>query len=291
VTLVRWAFLVLVALAGTSAAGAQSFERGRLFRVDRVGLAPSFVLATLHTSDQRVLALPAPVLAALDECRTAAFETLLADGDAGAFAEAARDTGGRRLSDDLDATAWSALRDALGEDAPEPAALDAMKPWAALLLLAQSRPGGGLALDGMLKARAAARKLSVIGLELPDEQVAALDAVPRDSQLALLAWAVATRDARARELEATTQAWLAGDLARLRALALHPPSARPADRAHFAALYRRLITDRNATMAHRLHLPLLRGRVFVAVGALHLHGRDGLLALIRRQGYRVSRVL
>jgi uncharacterized protein YbaP (TraB family) len=44
-------------------------------------------------------------------------------------------------------------------------------------------------------------------------------------------------------------------------------------------------------MAHRLHLPLLRGRVFVAVGALHLHGRDGLLALIRRQGYRVSRVL
>jgi uncharacterized protein YbaP (TraB family) len=143
----------------------------------------------------------------------------------------------------------------------------------------------------MLKARAAARKLSVIGLELPDEQVAALDAVPRDSQLALLAWAVATRDARARELEATTQAWLAGDLARLRALALHPPSARPADRAHFAALYRRLIPDRNATMAHRLHLPLARGRVFVAVGALHLHGRDGLLALIQRQGYRVTRVL
>jgi uncharacterized protein YbaP (TraB family) len=44
-------------------------------------------------------------------------------------------------------------------------------------------------------------------------------------------------------------------------------------------------------MAHRLHLPLARGRVFVAVGALHLHGRDGLLALIRRQGYRVTRVL
>jgi uncharacterized protein len=290
VTLVRWVVLALAALAGASAAGAHSFDRGRLFRVDRVGLAPSFVLATLHTSDQRVLALPAAVIAALDGCRTAAFETLLADGDAGAFAEAARDTGGRRLSDDLDATAWSALRDALGEDAPEPAVLDAMKPWAALLLLAQSR-AGGLALDGMLKARAAARRLSVIGLELPDEQVAALDAVPLESQLALLRWAVATRDARGRELEATTQAWLAGDLARLRALALYPASARPVDRAHFAALYRRLITDRNASMAHRLHLPLARGRVFVAVGALHLHGRDGLLALIQRQGYRITRVL
>ena len=41
-------------------------------------------------------------------------------------------------------------------------------------------------------------------------------------------------------------------------------------------------------MAHRLFLPLRAGRVFVAVGALHLHGRRGLLALLREQGYRVS---
>ena len=43
-------------------------------------------------------------------------------------------------------------------------------------------------------------------------------------------------------------------------------------------------------MAHRLFLPLRDGRTFVAVGALHLYGRDGLLALIRAQGYRVRRV-
>jgi uncharacterized protein YbaP (TraB family) len=43
-------------------------------------------------------------------------------------------------------------------------------------------------------------------------------------------------------------------------------------------------------MAHRLYLPLREGRVFVAVGALHLYGRQGLLELIRAQGYRIERV-
>ncbi|MBK7473412.1 MAG: TraB/GumN family protein [Betaproteobacteria bacterium] len=31
--------------------------------------------------------------------------------------------------------------------------------------------------------------------------------------------------------------------------------------------------------------------VFVAVGALHLYGEQGLLALLREDGYRLTRVL
>jgi uncharacterized protein YbaP (TraB family) len=50
------------------------------------------------------------------------------------------------------------------------------------------------------------------------------------------------------------------------------------------------VENRSVQMAHRLFLPLRRGRVFVAVGALHLYGKRGLLALLREQGYAVRRV-
>ena len=72
-----------------------------------------------------------------------------------------------------------------------------------------------------------------------------------------------------------------------------PDAARgdPSMRPHVAALIRHLVDDRSALMAHRLFLPLRGGRVFVSVGALHLDGPRGLVALLRAQGYRVRRVL
>ena len=39
-----------------------------------------------------------------------------------------------------------------------------------------------------------------------------------------------------------------------------------------------------------LALPLRSGKVLVAIGALHLHGGKGLLALLRADGYRVVKV-
>jgi uncharacterized protein YbaP (TraB family) len=39
-----------------------------------------------------------------------------------------------------------------------------------------------------------------------------------------------------------------------------------------------------------LIVPLRGGRVFVAVGALHLYGDKGLLAMIARDKYRVTRL-
>ena len=59
---------------------------------------------------------------------------------------------------------------------------------------------------------------------------------------------------------------------------------------HYAALTRHLIDNRSVLMAHRLFLPLRAGRVFVAVGASHLDGDHGLLALLRAQGYQPHRV-
>ena len=283
--------LACSALAEPAAQPSAAFDRGRLFRIDRPGLAPSYVYGTLHSNDPRVVALPPAVVSALAASRAAAFESLLLEADVATFLAAAHYEDGRRLGDHVDPVTLERVRATLGIDGNDRLLIERAKPWAVLLMLAQSRNGGTASLDGILQAEARARRMAVLSLELPDEQVASLDAIPLASQVALLRWALDTQHARPAELEAATRAWLAGDLAGLRRLSLAPGRRDPRLAVHLRALLKHLITDRNVVMAHRLHLPLARGRVFVAVGALHLHGRDGLLALIREQGYSVTRVL
>ena len=130
----------------------------------------------------------------------------------------------------------------------------------------------------------------VFGLELPDEQVASLDALPMATQVAMVHWAVANRHRFAADREAMIEAWHARDLHQIAALAEAPAKTDASLAPHQREMEKHLLENRNILMAHRLFLPLRDGRVFVAVGAMHLVGPRSLLALIRAQGYRVTRV-
>ncbi len=262
----------LVLLAATAVApaalgaGAAPFTRGLLFRIDAPGKPPSWVFGTMHSNE-------------------------LQQADPAAFFAAAQFDDGRRLADHFDGATLAQVRAALGAGAPSEEAFARLKPWAVLLLLAQPPvPGGGPTVDEILADLARQRRMTPVGLELPDEQVAALDTIPVASQVALVRWTLAHRAQLPADHERAVQAWLAGDLAGLAALAAAPGRRDPAMAPHFAELTRHLVVNRSAQMAHRLFVPLREGRVFVAVGALHLHGADGVPALVRDQGYRVTRV-
>jgi uncharacterized protein YbaP (TraB family) len=83
---------------------------------------------------------------------------------------------------------------------------------------------------------------------------------------------------------------LRGDLAALARVDRLVDAQYPGMGRHYRELTRHLIDGRTALMHHRLFLPLRSGRVFVAVGASHLPGERGLLALLQRDGYRVARI-
>ena len=51
-----------------------------------------------------------------------------------------------------------------------------------------------------------------------------------------------------------------------------------------------MIDDRNARMAERAGRWLEAGGAFIAVGALHLPGEQGLLERLRAQGYAVEKI-
>ena len=88
--------------------------------------------------------------------------------------------------------------------------------------------------------------------------------------------------------EAITERYLAGDLAGI--LELSREQLPNSDDGLHARLMTRLIDDRNRRFAARLGETLSAGSAFVAVGALHLPGEAGLVALLQAEGYRVTLV-
>jgi uncharacterized protein YbaP (TraB family) len=272
-------------------AASEPFVQGLLWRLDKPGIPASWVFGTLHSNDPRVRALPVPVAHAFSQARTFAMEIYWSETEDEHFYEAMQFDDARRLASLVGDEVYSRLRQELGSAAPPEAALARTKPWAALLRIAAVRgKGDGPTLDRSLFVAARERRMTMLGLEWLDEQVAAFEAIPIETQIALLRHALDHRAELEAQMEPTIQAWLARDLAALASINRAAAGNDPDLRRHYALLTQQLVLNRTVLMAHRLFLPLKRGRVFVAVGAMHLYGATGLLAQLRAQGYRLRRI-
>ncbi|HKC43298.1 MAG TPA: TraB/GumN family protein [Burkholderiales bacterium] len=290
--LVAAAFAAALALGPAAARAAKhEFHAGLLWRISKPGVKDSFVFGTIHLPDPRVNAVPKPVDDALAESRTLAIELVPgAIADARVFdLELLED--GRTLESLIGREALIRVRERLvAQEIPEPV-LARLKPWAVLVKLGPTSPRDGeQGLDQRLLAVARARRIQVAPLELPEEQIAAFDSVPMDSQVALLKHALDHRDALDAAVAPTIDAWLRGDLAGLARIGDRMGERFPGMGSHYRELTKHIVHNRTILMHHRLALPLRGGRVFVAVGAMHLYGSKGLLALLQRDGYRVTRI-
>ena len=289
----RAAALIAVCAAAVclQAAAAERFTRGTLWRVTRAGVPPSYVFGTIHLADPRVLEIPAPVVRALEHSRSFAMESPPAWAQDWRMVEAAELPDGRRLEPLIGPPAYARLRAELARRNIPDAVVARLKPWAALANITVTPEGYESAtLDMKLFEVARSHKLRIEALESNDEQVAAFDSIPLETQIAMLRHTLDQRDYLASMIEPTLQAWLKRDLAGIRAVNDRIAARFPEMAPHYAVFMHHLVDNRSVAMAHRLYLRLRAGRVFVAVGATHLVGENGLLHLIEAQGYRVERV-
>jgi len=167
-----------------------------------------------------------------------------------------------------------------------------MKPWMlgqTLLLLEAARSGysPAFATEIHLLGLAAAQAKEVRGLETLAEQFAIFDQMPEAGQQRFLADVLdALDDPRLRtHLDALVGAWANAD-----ARGLEDELAR--ERAEGTTFARdvlpRLVDARNRTMADKIAEIARSGQTtFVAVGALHLVGAEGIVALLRARGFTV----
>jgi hypothetical protein len=145
-------------------------------------------------------------------------------------------------------------------------------------------------LDRELFLQARVRHLNIEQLDSVEEQIAVFDGIPESTQIALLLFYMDHDAELSRLNERTLRAYRQRDLAAL-ARASGPLEAQyPFIRPYNAVLKKKVIDDRSVTMAFRMLPQLRHGGAFFAVGAMHLYGDKGMLALLQKDGWRVRRV-
>lgn len=272
-----------------------------LWKIEKPGVPTSYLLGTMHLADPRISRLTPPILAALAEASTVAVE--VADMSSEATKAAAVRSQAlmyypdeQRLSDLLSAAEIDAIAAALAPDGTPRELIRHARPWLIEAMLAVSaceraRTRSGMpVLDIRVSTFAKEHKLKLIGLETADAQIEALASVPETDQAATLKVALAFADRRVDLEETLIQLYLARRMGAIWPLNLELARKVGVAPEAFTSLAERLILARNESMAKTLAPLLAKGRVFVAVGALHLVGARGLVELIRARGYTLTPV-
>jgi uncharacterized protein YbaP (TraB family) len=160
-----------------------------------------------------------------------------------------------------------------------------VETWAAALSLARASEGPQESANGIDRGvMAAARGKKVVELEGAVAQFGVFDRLPEKEQRDLLALMLRDADAIDNEGEDVAASWRKGDMARIEAETHEGLLADP-------ELREALFTARNRAWSDRIAAMLAGGeRPFVAVGAAHMAGPEGLPALLAAKGYRVTRV-
>lgn len=272
-----------------------------LWKIERDGRPTSYLFGTVHLTDDRVTKLSPAVLSALKEAKAIALEVadLSENATATVIAQSAPlaiYSDGRRLDQMLTPSEYESVKNVVSRSGL-PADLAALfKPWIVSMILSVSDcertkvQEGKRVLDMKIAEIGKSLGIPVVGLETIPDQLAALAAVPEKQQLDMLRVSLRFAHRMNDLMETLVQLYL--DRRITAALPLQLAMARQAGigEGAFAGFQQKLLTERNEKMISVAEPLLTQGGAFIAVGALHLPSKNGLVALLRQAGYTVTAV-
>lgn len=201
-----------------------------------------------------------------------------------AFAELSQTSGLPPLSDRVSAQLRPDLEAMIAKSDFSSSNFVGVEDWASALMLAQvdapGDPRNGV--DRALIADFAGRDIR--GFETARSQLGIFDRLAPEDQRVLLSVTVQEWADTSRTRDRLLRAWLRGDTAALEAASVEGIMADPEIRAA-------LLVERNTAWMERLS-PMLEQEPMplIAVGAAHLLGPDGLVAMLGDAGYSVRRL-
>lgn len=193
------------------------------------------------------------------------------------------------LSQRVPAAKRAALAAAVKKSGFPPQAFDRMKTWSAAFILLGNKfrelgLKGGEGVEQVLRSDFSGAGKPIGELESNLQQLTFFDRLPEPAQRALLEGAIEDSKAMNAEFGAMLEAWSRGDVRGI---------ARTFDRdlSESPALQQSLIQQRNANWSRWIEQRMAQpGAVLIAVGAGHLAGKDSVLEMLKRDGYKVRRL-
>ena len=181
----------------------------------------------------------------------------------------------------------AALADAVKKSGMPMPALDRMETWAAAFILLGNKfremdLSGGV--EGVLRNDFSTKGKAVGELESNVEQLAFFDRLPETAQRSLLEGAIEDSKEMNTYFAGMLRSWSQGDVRGI---------ARTFDRdlSSSPELQKALIKQRNTNWSRWIEQRMTRpGAVMIAVGAGHLAGKDSVLDLLQKGGYKVRRL-
>jgi uncharacterized protein YbaP (TraB family) len=281
-----WAALAALSLAG----GAVWYGLHRpetvhpaLWQVEGPGGQKGWLFGTIHALPRAAAWREGAVAQAWDQADTVIVEIAALNDDAAtarAFQSLAHTPGQPPLDTRIAPQNRDKLAKALSDAHGAPSDFADTETWAAALMLAREGAQGDPAhgIDRAVITDAPPRR--IVELEGAAAQLSIFDRLPESAQRRLLNEALAD-DQPGTDL---ASAWKKGDVA---TIANETQRGILADPTLREALY----TGRNLAWATRIAQSLNQGaHPFVAVGAAHMAGPDGLPAMLSARGYRVTRI-
>ncbi|MCU1382967.1 MAG: hypothetical protein JWL71_1664 [Acidobacteria bacterium] len=181
------------------------------------------------------------------------------------------------------------VKKATGEMGAAGGPLMRFKPWMLAIALqgmelAKSGFDPSLGLDQHFYDQAKDAGKAVQGLETVEFQISRFDGMTMEQQDRFLAETLKELATETATVGKLGDAWKTGDVAAVERVALTDLKSDP-------VMYQRLLVERNKNWMPKIEaLFARRGRALVIVGAAHLIGPDGLLAMLKAKGYTVEQL-
>jgi uncharacterized protein YbaP (TraB family) len=290
----RWyyKFIVLLIVALTTSrlwAEDLSSQQGLLWQISKADSTPSYLFGTIHSEDIRINQLPAIVNSSFEQADSATFELLMDIPTMLKSASAMFFTDEQSLEQLINKDLYNKVVKLLKPHSVPVDVAKRLKPWAVIVMLSSPPTKSGEFLDLLLYKKAQQLKIPTYGLEKVEEQLQVFEDLSLEDQVILLQETLTQFEQQPNIFAKLHKLYLQRNLTALMQFSteyMQPGSSR--HEKLIKDFYKKLIDDRNLKMVKRMQQRLQEGNAFIAVGALHLPGEQGIIKLLQNQGYQVS---